>query len=366
MSHLLYIILTIFWALLPSVSVASDAVLYVEITDETEHTDYTAGFLSQFETALADEGIRLVTIQTPDDYLTHEQFWLQRSLHLIFFDHGVMVTPYVTHRISTSPALASAFRYSSYVTLQPDDAALNLALGISLYIYERCDAATGYFDAITPEHTYNDIPTRWSLDFYRGNCALIEDDLTGALAYYNRLLDHAEDTKLTDFIDVAANKAWILVQQEETAAAFDLMGQVIEAAQQDDTTAAIYEYAQALTFRARLYALTFDFDQAMADMDAAITLQPDHPERYAERGQIIMLLYEWDRALADYNTALELDSTYAPAYFYRGVLYYSILEREPALADFEQYLALLPQGYNAPEAERYIESIRTELEALDD
>jgi tetratricopeptide (TPR) repeat protein len=125
---------------------------------------------------------------------------------------------------------------------------------------------------------------------------------------------------------------------------------------------------ETLTKRSQLYALAFRFDEAIADMDAAIELDPDNPELYVERGQRILLLYEWDRVLADYNHALELDPNYADAYYYRGLLYASAPEgldaRAEAAADFRRYLELAPNGEHASDAARYLEQIEAQLEAI--
>jgi len=122
--------------------------------------------------------------------------------------------------------------------------------------------------------------------------------------------------------------------------------------------------ADHFVHRAELYALAFEFDRAIADMDAAIEVDPANAEIYVQRGNIIMLLYEWDRALADYNRALELDPAFGEAYYRRGILYYSLLEREDALEDFEMYLTLSPYGAYITEADEYIEAINSELQAL--
>lgn len=120
--------------------------------------------------------------------------------------------------------------------------------------------------------------------------------------------------------------------------------------------------------RSQLYALAFRYDEAIADMDAAIAIDPDNPALYVERGQRILLLYEWDRVLADYNHALELDSNYADAYYFRGILYASVPEgidaRRDALADFQHYVELAPDGLHAAYAERYAVEIQAQLDVL--
>lgn len=92
------------------------------------------------------------------------------------------------------------------------------------------------------------------------------------------------------------------------------------------------------------------------------------PDLYSERGQRYALVYQWDNALADFNHALELDPNYLDAYYYRGVLYASVPEgieaRRLALADFQRYLELAPDGQHADDAERYLSDIQAQLDAL--
>ena len=128
---------------------------------------------------------------------------------------------------------------------------------------------------------------------------------------------------------------------------------------------------EALSARAAVRAQTFDFDGAIADITAAIdTAQTAQASPFClarlhkQRGDHIFLLYEWDRVLTDYDTAVTLAPTYADAYFARGVLYYTQGPRTSALTDFEQVVALTPTSPRAAEAQAYIQSIRTELEAL--
>ncbi|MEP7294418.1 MAG: tetratricopeptide repeat protein, partial [Chloroflexota bacterium] len=143
---------------------------------------------------------------------------------------------------------------------------------------------------------------------------------------------------MTDYPEKYAptiNLAWAYFQNEKPDEAFTILSDAIENADTPDKI-------QFLVKRSQLYALAFRYDEAIADMDAALAPDSDNPLLYVERGQRILLLYEWDRALADFNHALELDSAYADAYYYRGVLYASVPEgveaRQLALEDFERYL----------------------------
>ncbi|MCB9453778.1 MAG: tetratricopeptide repeat protein [Anaerolineaceae bacterium] len=127
----------------------------------------------------------------------------------------------------------------------------------------------------------------------------------------------------------------------------------------------------ALISQSQEHALAARYDDAVADLTAAIEIEPENPELYVLRGQMYLYLYEWDEVLADYNAAIELDPDYPDAYFYRGILYYSILQtgqelRPEAWADFQHYLELAPAGTHADEAARYAATVQAELAALND
>lgn len=112
--------------------------------------------------------------------------------------------------------------------------------------------------------------------------------------------------------------------------------------------------------RSQAYALAFEYDRAIAEIDAALALQPENATLYLERGQRVLLLYEWDRVLADYNRALALDPLLAEAYFQRGILFYSTASWPDAALDFEHYLELEPDGPFSAQARTYL----TQLENL--
>jgi tetratricopeptide (TPR) repeat protein len=199
-------------------------------------------------------------------------------------------------------------------------------------------------------------------DFYRANCAVMEGDFSKAATLYPNVLNDGSGDFLTPTV---ANLAWTYLQVDEQDAAFQLLKSVIADQRFWSETS---DEVQTYVLRSQLYALAFRYDEAIADMDAAIALDPNRPSLYTERGQRIMLTYEWDRALADYNHALELDPAYADAYYFRGVLYASVPEginaHRLALADFQHYLALAPDGQHAADAERYAGEIQAQLDAL--
>lgn len=199
-------------------------------------------------------------------------------------------------------------------------------------------------------------------DFWRqlrsalaGDCLLYRGEVDEALSWYQ-----AEDTNRFGIF----NHAWALFQAGAQDQAIDLITAAVEQAEGREIRL-LTRYVQ----RAHLLMSASRFDDAVADLDAALELRPNLANIYVLRGRAYLGLYEWDKSLADYDAALALNPDYAEAYFHRGVLYYSILQtgldtRADALADFETYLERAPDGEYAEAAAAYADSIREELEAL--
>lgn len=204
----------------------------------------------------------------------------------------------------------------------------------------------------------------YGVNFYHANCAVIQGDYELAARLY-RLVLYDYNAQRQYSLATATNLAWTYLQLGKGDVAFEFIDGVISSAQ---SRSDIEGEIDALVVRSQLYALAFRYGEAIADMDAAIALDPNNPALYVERGQRNILTYEWDRALADYNHALELDSTYVDAYYYRGVLYASIPEgidaRQLALDDFQRYLDLAPDGQHADDAERHLTEIQAQLASL--
>jgi tetratricopeptide (TPR) repeat protein len=100
--------------------------------------------------------------------------------------------------------------------------------------------------------------------------------------------------------------------------------------------------------RVRLWQLPLAAEQAIADLTAAIRLDPECAEAYFTRGQILARQMDYDRAIADFTRAIDLDPCQALAYFHRGLLYSEQEKYGPAKADLEIALAINPQLAEKP------------------
>jgi tetratricopeptide (TPR) repeat protein len=287
-----------------------------------------------------------------------------------FTDSGVRITPNVGVDLPSS-ILYTLHDQSLFLPYALDDeTTADLMMGISLYSAGDCENARQYLTPINVQEIDR------ITSFYAGNCALVMNDYASALELFSADYPLATPSSI--------NLWWTHIQINPTEPFEGLM----VCPRIEGWICTPQERVDKLTRIAQLYALGFDYAQAVSTINSAITFverytpfvsrldAPPHlftsnevAALYTQRGQFHLLLYEWDNVLADYNNALELAPDYADAYFYRGLLYYSALTdqipRETALADFIRYLELAPSGSHAAEAEHYITIIQAEMDALD-
>jgi tetratricopeptide (TPR) repeat protein len=115
---------------------------------------------------------------------------------------------------------------------------------------------------------------------------------------------------------------------------------------------AIADYNQAIQLdprfvmayhrRGHAYNEKGDKDRAIADYTQALRLDPNYKAAYIGRGNAYNGKGDHDRAMADYNQALRLDPNYAIAYNNRGNAYYGKGDYDRAIADYTQALRLDP------------------------
>ena len=94
-----------------------------------------------------------------------------------------------------------------------------------------------------------------------------------------------------------------------------------------------------------LFAETKQLDDALADFNTAINLNPGNDSAYFFRGMTHQNKKQYDNALADYNKAIELNSLHAEAHMGRGFVF-SILENyDQAVAEFTVAIKMNPKHY---------------------
>lgn len=98
----------------------------------------------------------------------------------------------------------------------------------------------------------------------------------------------------------------------------------------------------ALRWRGDSYRHLRHDDQAIADYNQAITIDPDYAWAYAGRAETYRWLEQYDKAVADFEKAIELEPEFVWAIAHRGEMYRKLKENEKALADFNKAITLDP------------------------
>jgi tetratricopeptide (TPR) repeat protein len=75
------------------------------------------------------------------------------------------------------------------------------------------------------------------------------------------------------------------------------------------------------------------WDQAIIEYTAAIEIDPENAQAYANRGAAFAEQSKYDLSLVDYNKALELDPQNAIVYYNRAIAYNYMGEYDKAIAD---------------------------------
>ena len=105
----------------------------------------------------------------------------------------------------------------------------------------------------------------------------------------------------------------------------------------------------AFNYFARAVAHSFlkQDNQAIADYDRAIQLNPDYATAYNNRGLSYSNKGDEDRAIADYDRAIQLNPDYATAYNNRGISYKNKGDYDRAIADYDRAIQLNPDDATA-------------------
>jgi tetratricopeptide (TPR) repeat protein len=125
--------------------------------------------------------------------------------------------------------------------------------------------------------------------------------------------------------------------------AFQAIGQY-DRAIQDYTAAITLDPAEYLAYTNRGVAFHAmgQFDRAIQDFTAAIHLKPSSADPYTSRGLVLEEMGQVDSAMKDLNEAITLNPSSVDAYLNRGVAFEHINQLDRALEDYGKAVALNP------------------------
>ena len=89
------------------------------------------------------------------------------------------------------------------------------------------------------------------------------------------------------------------------------------------------------------------YEQAIADYGKAIDINSKNDVIYANRGKVYFKLEQYEQAIADYNKAIEINPQSALFYNNRGSAYHSLKQYEQAASDYNSARKIDPKSYVA-------------------
>ena len=103
-----------------------------------------------------------------------------------------------------------------------------------------------------------------------------------------------------------------------------------------------HEFSENYFQRANFRAALGKYEEALADYDRAIELNPDHAVAYSNRGNVKSELGQHEAAVTDFDEAIRLNPDDAAAYYNRGNAKQQLGGDEAAVADFNEAIRLNP------------------------
>ena len=103
------------------------------------------------------------------------------------------------------------------------------------------------------------------------------------------------------------------------------------------------ELADLQFFTAFCHSLLGANDEAIADYDKVIRLDPKYAAAYNNRGIVYQDKEDYDKAINSYDEAIRIDPKLAEAYRIRGTAYQNKREYDRAIADYDKAIRLDPK-----------------------
>jgi tetratricopeptide (TPR) repeat protein len=105
-----------------------------------------------------------------------------------------------------------------------------------------------------------------------------------------------------------------------------------------------HRYGQTYFVRGTAKYQARQYQDAIADYDRAIAINPQHANAYVGRGTAKYGLGKYQAAIPDHDRAIEIDPEYATAYNNRGLAKYSLGQNQAAINDYDRAIEIDPQA----------------------
>lgn len=272
---------------------------------------------------------------------------IQIGRNALYFEDYVLSIQYFNQVIAAKPYLAQPYFYRALAKFNLDD-----LQGAE----EDATTAIGHNPFITDAYELRGVA--------RQNLGKIKE----AIEDYDHALSILPENKVLMFHKALAQesiKDFDAAKQSyatliETHPSFDgaYLGRARLNLQLADTASALADIEKALSINpnaVNAYVLRADiaisrnkeYESALSDMDKAIRLQPRQSGFFVNRAFLRYKLDDYFGAMSDYDYALQLDPLNTAALFNRSLLRSEVRDFNNALSDLNQVLALKPNDHRA-------------------
>lgn len=171
--------------------------------------------------------------------------------------------------------------------------------------------------------------------FLRALCESAQKQFNSSLSNYNKAVESsetdAEDRQLTQFDDYFTafyymNRGALRADMIEFIASIESNVQVLSMDDSGNTRARVKDQVSR----------SYDYDDAIQDMQAAAGILPDLPYIYFNLGNLYCLSKEHVKSIENYTKAIELYSYMGDAYFNRGLVLIYLKDKEKGCIDLSR------------------------------
>lgn len=263
----------------------------------------------------------------------------------LYFQDYVLAIQYFNKVIEAKPYLAESFYLRAVAKYYLEDyggayADCSTALGINPYqinVYNLRGICLSQLDEI--ELAISDYQTGLNYSPYNENLLNNYVRIQVASEAYDLAMEKMEKLMSVkkDFRDFIM-RGWIHLGLGDTVSARADFNEAIERKK---------DAHEAYAARASLEIMDHAYEDALKDMNRAVSLQSDNTNYLFNRGLVYYYLDQWTQAMKDYDRVLLLDEYNQAARFNRALLRSRVGDRGGALQDFNELLGLDPDNHIA-------------------
>ncbi|MDX2077493.1 MAG: hypothetical protein SFZ02_13775 [bacterium] len=157
------------------------------------------------------------------------------------------------------------------------------------------------------------------LNFYRANCAIVQEDLETAQTLYEGVLTFFDENGY-DFrygLESRINLAWTQYELGNTDLAYETLDSVI------GFTGIDWATVSALQLQAHFYTIEEEYDSAITSLDSALEIYADDPYIIGQIIQILILADDLKAAGKELNRLSKIEDSYPVILYYEALLAYA-------------------------------------------